>query len=41
MGGESADMGIEEGSHTAVRLATVGSDGPTGGFFYLDQTLPW
>lgn len=41
MGGEDADMDIVEGSKTAVRLAGIDNDGPTGGFFFLNQTLPW
>jgi hypothetical protein len=24
-----------------VRLATLGPDGPTAGYFFDDQTLPW
>ena len=34
-------MSIEDGARTAVRLATLPPDGPTGGFFHMDQTLPW
>lgn len=30
-----------QGAAVAVRLATVGSDGPTGGFFGEDGPLPW
>lgn len=30
-----------EGARTAVRLAMLSADGPSGGFFHLDQTLPW
>lgn len=25
----------------SVRLALIGNDGPTGGFYYFDQVLPW
>ncbi|MFY2764448.1 SDR family oxidoreductase [Arenimonas sp. MALMAid1274] len=38
--GEGA-MDIPEGAHTSVRLALLGEDGPHGGFFHLDQALPW
>jgi NAD(P)-dependent dehydrogenase (short-subunit alcohol dehydrogenase family) len=30
-----------EGAKTAVELATLGSDGPTGGFFHRGERLPW
>jgi NAD(P)-dependent dehydrogenase (short-subunit alcohol dehydrogenase family) len=30
-----------EGATTAVELATLGSDGPTGGFFHRGERLPW
>jgi len=35
------DLTVEEGAKTAVTLATLPADGPTGGFFHLDETLPW
>ena len=35
IGGESAVMDLEEGSHTAVKLAMTDEDGPTGTFFHL------
>ncbi|KHF34533.1 Cyclopentanol dehydrogenase [Paenibacillus sp. P1XP2] len=41
MGGENAELSAEEGAKTAVRLATLPQDGPTGGFFYMDNQLPW
>ncbi|MBB2174344.1 SDR family oxidoreductase [Gluconacetobacter johannae] len=41
MGGEQAPLDVAEGAWTSVRLATLPGDGPTGGFFHLDQTLPW
>ncbi|SCM79322.1 putative short-chain dehydrogenase/reductase [uncultured Pleomorphomonas sp.] len=41
MGGDRADMSVADGAHTAVRYATLGDDGPTGGFFFLDERLPW
>lgn len=41
MGGPQAPIMPEEGAKTAVRLATLGSDGPTGKFFYNDDELPW
>lgn len=41
MGGEKAELSAAEGAVTAVRLATLPEDGPTGGFYYLDDQLPW
>lgn len=41
MGSDQADLSDEEGALTAIRYATLADDGPTGGFFYLDQRLPW
>ncbi|RTE11644.1 SDR family oxidoreductase [Paenibacillus whitsoniae] len=41
MGGNKAELTPEEGAKTAVRLALVPDEGPTGGFFYLDSMLPW
>ncbi len=41
MGTEKADLSIPEGAKTAVWLATLPADGPTGGYFHKDQVLPW
>ncbi|HEY0296949.1 MAG TPA: SDR family NAD(P)-dependent oxidoreductase [Bordetella sp.] len=41
MGGEQANMSVEEGARMAVKYASLGADGPTGGFFFLDERLPW
>ncbi|WP_213989953.1 SDR family oxidoreductase [Sodalis sp. dw_96] len=41
MGSEHADLSLEEGARTAIRYATLAEDGPTGGFFYQGQRLPW
>ncbi|MEJ1978648.1 MAG: SDR family oxidoreductase [Acetobacteraceae bacterium] len=41
MGGGQAPVSVEEGARTAVQYATLGEDGPTGGFFFLDERLPW
>jgi NAD(P)-dependent dehydrogenase (short-subunit alcohol dehydrogenase family) len=32
---------VEAGARTAVRLAMLPADGPTGGFFNADGPLPW
>jgi hypothetical protein len=39
--GEGAQLEVDEGSKTSVQLATLPTDGPTGGFFHLGEPLPW
>lgn len=39
--GEVSPMEVEEGAKTAVRLETLGQDGPTGKFFHFDDEVPW
>jgi NAD(P)-dependent dehydrogenase (short-subunit alcohol dehydrogenase family) len=41
MGGDGAPMEIVDGAKTSVELATLGEDGPTGGYFHMGQPLPW
>lgn len=41
LGGDNAPMEITEGVETALWLATLGEDGPTGGFFHRQERLPW
>lgn len=41
MGGKDAPLSVSEGAKTAVRLATIPDNGPTGGYFHLEETLPW
>lgn len=41
MGGQEAALEIPDGAKTAVMLATLPDDGPTGGFFHNGQPLPW
>jgi len=41
LGSDAAPMEVSDGAKTSVRLATLGPDGPVGGFFHLDQQLPW
>ncbi|MEM1212522.1 MAG: SDR family NAD(P)-dependent oxidoreductase [Planctomycetota bacterium] len=41
MGGVTAPRTVEQGADTAVWLATLGDDGPTGGFFKDRQPLEW
>jgi NAD(P)-dependent dehydrogenase (short-subunit alcohol dehydrogenase family) len=41
MGGPQAPLSPAEGARTAVRLALLGPDGPTGKFFHGEEELPW
>ncbi|MBI4755913.1 MAG: SDR family oxidoreductase [Betaproteobacteria bacterium] len=41
MGGPNATRSVQEGADTAVWLATLAEDGPTGGFFRDRQPIPW
>lgn len=41
MGGTEAPRTVEAGADTAIWLATLPDDGPTGGFFYERQPIPW
>jgi NAD(P)-dependent dehydrogenase (short-subunit alcohol dehydrogenase family) len=41
MGGEGAQLEIEDGAKTSVELATLPEDGPTGGYFHMGKALPW
>ncbi len=38
---QNGELPVPEGARTSVQLALVGNDGPTGGYFYFDQVLPW
>jgi NAD(P)-dependent dehydrogenase (short-subunit alcohol dehydrogenase family) len=37
----TGDLTVEEGAQTAVGLATLADDGPSGGFFHRGKRLPW
>ena len=41
MGGPHSTMEVAEGAKTAVLLATLPDDGPTGGYFHMGKQLPW
>ena len=41
MGGSIADLDASEGSQTTVRFASLPADGPTGGFYFLGEQIPW
>jgi NAD(P)-dependent dehydrogenase (short-subunit alcohol dehydrogenase family) len=41
MGGAAAPMEIVDGAKSSVALATIGADGPTGGFFHMGVHMRW
>ncbi|TNJ35028.1 SDR family oxidoreductase [Arenimonas terrae] len=41
MNAGAGDIDAAEGARTSVRLSLLDPSGPTGGYFYLDQALPW
>jgi NAD(P)-dependent dehydrogenase (short-subunit alcohol dehydrogenase family) len=41
MGGAAAPRSLEQGADTAVWLATLPHDGPSGGFFRDRKPIPW
>jgi NAD(P)-dependent dehydrogenase (short-subunit alcohol dehydrogenase family) len=41
MGGAQANMSVEDGAEIAVHYASIGVEGPTGGFFFGESRLPW
>jgi NAD(P)-dependent dehydrogenase (short-subunit alcohol dehydrogenase family) len=41
MGTDAAPMELPDGAKTSVRLALLPDDGPTGGYFHMDDALPW
>ena len=38
---QNGELSVPDGARTSVRLALIDNDGPTGGYFYFDQVLPW
>ncbi|HTW61721.1 MAG TPA: SDR family oxidoreductase [Terracidiphilus sp.] len=41
MGTDAAPMEVIDGAKTGVRLAMLPDDGPTGGYFHMNDPLPW
>jgi NAD(P)-dependent dehydrogenase (short-subunit alcohol dehydrogenase family) len=41
LGTDAAPMEVTDGAKTSVRLATLPADGPTAGYFHMNDTLPW
>lgn len=38
---QNGELEVADGARTSVRLALIDDAGPTGGYFYLDEVLPW
>jgi NAD(P)-dependent dehydrogenase (short-subunit alcohol dehydrogenase family) len=41
LGGEGAPLGVVEGAQTGVALATLGAEGPSGGYYHLGVHMRW
>lgn len=41
MGGDNAELGIEEGAQTSVDLALLDDEGVTGAYRHREEALPW
>ena len=41
LGGPNAPMKVEDSYKTSLRLATLDSDGPSGGLFHEKDIIPW
>ncbi len=41
MGGSLANMDAKEGSETSVYFALIDENGPSGGFYFKNEVLPW
>jgi NAD(P)-dependent dehydrogenase (short-subunit alcohol dehydrogenase family) len=41
LNGHSGTQTVTEGTDAMIRLATIGADGPTGGFFDRNGVVPW
>ena len=41
MNAGEGDLDAADGARTSVRLALIDADGSNGGYFHLDQALPW
>ena len=38
---QNGELDVADGARTSVRLALIDNAGPTGGYYYFDQVLPW
>lgn len=40
-GEQRGELDVPDGARTSVKLALIDDNGPNGGYFYLDEALPW
>ncbi|WP_189220632.1 MULTISPECIES: SDR family NAD(P)-dependent oxidoreductase [Streptomyces] len=41
LNGHTGAQSVEQGADIIVRMASIGPDGPTGGYFTSDGSMPW
>ncbi|CAM5642488.1 hypothetical protein STAFG_0171 [Streptomyces afghaniensis 772] len=41
LNGHTGAQSVEQGTDIIVRMASIGSDGPTGGYYTADGPMPW
>jgi hypothetical protein len=41
LNGNTGLLTVDQGAEIIVRMAQVGPDGPTGGYFGVEGALPW
>ena len=41
LGGPNAPIEVVDSFETSLRLATLDENGPNGGLFHKDETIPW
>jgi NAD(P)-dependent dehydrogenase (short-subunit alcohol dehydrogenase family) len=41
LNGRTGTQTVEEGAEIIVRMAQIGQDGPTGGYFDASGPIPW
>jgi NAD(P)-dependent dehydrogenase (short-subunit alcohol dehydrogenase family) len=41
LNGNTGTQTVEQGAEIIVRMAQVGADGPTGGYYDVNGALPW
>jgi hypothetical protein len=37
----SGEIEVADGARTSVRMALLDAQGPSGGFHYFEESLPW
>jgi len=41
LGGPNAPMEVKDSYETSLYLSALSEDGPSGGLFHKEETLPW